>query len=87
LTSFDASLCTSINYGIDDGMGEMRKITVEVPEDLLEKAQEFTGVGISETVRKGLELLRQREAQQRVRALRGKIKFGVDLMALRALED
>jgi hypothetical protein len=34
-----------------------------------------------------LELLRQREVQNRARRLRGKIKFGVDLMKLREDED
>jgi hypothetical protein len=68
-------------------MGEMRKITVHVPEELLEKAQAFTGEGVTETVRQGLLTLSQREALLRLRALRGKVKFGVDLMKLRKEED
>ena len=69
------------------GMGETRKITVEVPEDLLASAQAYTGEGVTETVREALELLRQREVQNRARQWRGKIKFGVDLMKLREAED
>ena len=68
-------------------MGETRKITVEVPEDLLASAQAFTGEGVTETVREALELLRQREVQNRARQLRGRIKFGVDLMKLRQAEN
>jgi hypothetical protein len=68
-------------------MSEMRKITVHVPEELLEKAQAFTGEGVTETVRQGLLTLSQREALLRLRALRGKVKFGIDLMKLRKEED
>ena len=85
--SFGTILNTSVRYGMDYGMGEMRKITVEVPRDLLESAQDFTGEGVTETVRLGLHKLASVRAQQKARELRGKIKFGVDLMALRKLED
>lgn len=68
-------------------MGQMRKITVEVPEDLLESAQDFTGEGVTETVRLGLRKLASVRAQQKARELRGKIKFSIDLVALRKLED
>ena len=67
-------------------MGEMRKITVEVPEDLIASVQAGAGTGVTETVRQALELMRQRQALQRLRALRGKVQFGVDLMALRQAE-
>ncbi len=33
------------------------KITVEIPEDLLEKAQQASGAGITQNVRTALELL------------------------------
>ena len=68
-------------------MGEMRKITVEVDEGDLEAAQKYTGEGISETVRAALRKLRSTQAQREALRLKGKIKFGVDLMALRKLED
>jgi hypothetical protein len=62
---------------------ENQKITAHLPKDLLRSAQRATGKGITETLREGLELLRAREAGRRLRALRGKVKFSVDLMALR----
>ncbi|HEY1615487.1 MAG TPA: hypothetical protein VGF97_17540 [Rhizomicrobium sp.] len=68
-------------------MSEMRKITVEVSEEVLQSAQEFTGEGVTETVRAGLNRLAAIRSQQKARALRGKIKFGVDLMSLRQRED
>jgi Arc/MetJ-type ribon-helix-helix transcriptional regulator len=64
-------------------MGEMRKITVEVPEHDLVAAQNFTGSGVSETVREGLKRLAAIRAQQEMRTLRGTFKFGVDLDTLR----
>ncbi len=60
-----------------------RKITVHVRGDLLAKAQKATGAGISETVRKGLELLAASEAYDRLLKMRGKVKFSVDLDELR----
>ena len=41
-------------------METVRKITVEVPQDLLEKAQRASGTGITQTVRAGLQSLRHR---------------------------
>jgi hypothetical protein len=56
-------------------MGTARKITVEVPEDLLEKAQEASGAGITQTVRTGLQLVAASHAYARLRELRGKVRF------------
>ncbi|MDE2182554.1 MAG: hypothetical protein KGJ78_05980 [Alphaproteobacteria bacterium] len=61
----------------------MRKITVEVPEQDLEKAQAFTGQGVTETVRAGLKKLASIRAQQELRKLRGKVKFSMSLDELR----
>jgi len=64
-------------YGMQAGMGEMRKITVEVSKDDLDAAQEYTGTGVSETVRTALAKLRSDSAQKRALALRGKVKFSM----------
>ena len=64
-------------------MGEMRKITVEVPEDMLERLQSFTGEGVSDTVRKALQRLDAARAQHEFRKLRGTFKFSLDLDELR----
>jgi hypothetical protein len=56
-------------------MGEMRKITVDVPADDLAAAQEYTGAGVTETVRTALKKLRSIKAQQELSKLRGKVAF------------
>lgn len=57
-------------------MATARKVTVEVPESLLEKAQEASGTGITQTIRTGLQLLAASRAYDRLLQLRGKVRFG-----------
>ncbi|HEV2170781.1 MAG TPA: hypothetical protein VGR40_07525 [Candidatus Binatus sp.] len=64
-------------------MSGERKITVYVRNDLLSKAQKAARAGVSETVRKGLELLAASEAYEGLLKMRGKVKFSVDLNQLR----
>ncbi len=78
-----ASLFTSVRYGTLPGMGEMRKITVEIPADLLEGAQAYTGEGVTETVRAALKKLDAARAQRDFRTLRGAFRFSIDLDELR----
>ena len=63
-------------------MGE-RKITVHVPEDLLARAQQSSGQGITETIRQGLRLVAAGETFRQVAKLRGTVKFSLDLARLR----
>ena len=56
-------------------MQTSRKITVEVPPELLEKAQRASGSGITQTVRTGLQLVAASHAYARLRQLRGKVRF------------
>ena len=58
-------------------MGEMRKITVQVPEDVLERAQAYTQEGVTQTVTAALRRLASIQAQQELLKLRGKVKFSV----------
>jgi hypothetical protein len=71
------SLNTSLKAGINAGMGDMRKITVLVPEDVLEVAQAYTGEGVTQTVTAGLKRLASIQAQQELLKLRGKVKFAM----------
>jgi hypothetical protein len=64
-------------------MSNAKKITVHVPEDLLMKAQKSTGQGITETIRRGLQLVAASESYEGLRRLRGKVKFSVNLQKLR----
>ena len=65
-------------------MRSARKVTVEVPIELLRKAQESSGEGVTATLRKGLELVAASRAQEGLRRLRGRVKLSIDLRALRA---
>ena len=60
-----------------------RKITVHIPEDLLERAQKSSGQGVTETVRQGLRLVAAGDTFRRVAKLRGRVKFSLDLARLR----
>jgi Arc/MetJ-type ribon-helix-helix transcriptional regulator len=64
-------------------MKAAKKITVHVPEELLEKARRSTGRGITETVRQGLRLVAAGETYAQLRGLRGKVAIEVDLDKLR----
>ena len=60
-----------------------RKITVHVPEELLERAQKSSGQGITETIRQGLRLVAAGETFRQVARLRGTVKFSLDHARLR----
>jgi len=70
-TIFNAGL----GYGIILLMERARKITVEVPAELLDKAQRASGAGITQTVRAGLQLMAASEAYARLLQFRGKVRF------------
>jgi hypothetical protein len=57
---------------------------MELPEALLRDAQQVTGEGVTETVRRGLRLVAAGKAYQGIRRLRGKVRFSMDLEELRA---
>ena len=56
-------------------MDTARKITVEIPAELLDKAQRASGAGITQTVRTGLQLVAASQAYAELRKLRGKVRF------------
>lgn len=64
-------------------MDKKKKITVEVPEELLASAQACTGEGVTETVRRGLRMLASTKAQQEARDLRGKVRFSMTWQELK----
>jgi hypothetical protein len=65
-------------------METARKITVEVPQELLKKAQRASGTGITQTVRTGLRLVAASRTYARLRQLRGKVRFTRTLAELKA---
>ncbi|MEW6324770.1 MAG: hypothetical protein AB1515_05230 [Nitrospirota bacterium] len=60
-----------------------RKLTVEVPDDLLERATAATKEGITPTIRRGLELVAAGGAYAKLRKLKGRVKFSVTVSDLR----
>ena len=76
-----------MRYGIHAGtlsfMAQLKKITVLLPEDLLRKAQESSGQGITPTIRQGLELVAAGRAYDRLRRLRGQVKLSITTARLR----
>ncbi len=62
---------------------QVRKITVVLPKDLVEKALAATGLGLTPTIRKGLETVAAAEAYERLRSRRGKVKFSINVDELR----
>ncbi len=68
-------------------MANQRKITVSIPENLLKEAQLSTNEGITATVRRGLQLLVTSSAYKKLRKLRGKVKFSLDIDKLREHQE
>lgn len=64
-------------------MEAVRKITIEIPAELLERAQGASGDGITQTVRAGLELVAASHAYERLRKFRGKVRFSRTIAELK----
>lgn len=60
-------------------MKNSKKITLNLPSDLIQDAQKITGVGITETIREALIELKKKKAREEILKLRGKIAFELDL--------
>lgn len=60
-----------------------RRITANLPGELLDEATRVTGKGITETIVAGLELVRRSRAYAKAQALRGHVHLNVDLEAAR----
>lgn len=61
----------------------IQKVTIHVDRELLRRAQERTGKGVTATIRQGLELVAASEVYDRLRALRGQVTFSISLDELR----
>ena len=64
-------------------MAKVRKITVQLPQDLLEKAQQASGTGVTQTIRAGLQLVAASQTYARVRQFRGKVRFSRSVQELK----
>ena len=68
-------LNTGPRYGIICVVERARKITVEVPSELLDKAQRASGAGITQTIRTGLQLVAATRTYARLRQFRGWVAY------------
>jgi|SRR5579863_904361 len=88
----NASLDAVLTYGIGSGIvlrmpkERMKKLTVIVPQELLERATRASRSGVTPTVRMGLKLVAAQEAYARLRRLRGKVKRGMTWQEIRGDE-
>jgi hypothetical protein len=68
---------------MDRSVSRARRITANLPEDLLDEAMKLTRKGITETLVEGLRLVRRSHGYDRAMALRGKLQLDVDLESSR----
>ena len=64
-------------------MNTTRRVTANLPIDLLDGACRVTGKGITETLVTGLALVKRSAAAQKASRLRGRLHLDVDLEASR----
>ena len=64
-------------------MEQVRKVPIEIPADLLERAQKSSGTGITQTVRAGLQLLAAAQAYEDLRRMRGTYRFSRSLAEIK----
>jgi hypothetical protein len=60
-------------------MGQVRKITANIPADILATAQRMTGKGVTLTLIEGLKALDRQARLSALRQARGKVDFQLDL--------
>lgn len=64
-------------------MEHLRKVTANIPRDILDHAQRLTGKGITLTLVEGLKALDRNARRSTLRQLRGKVGFDLDLQRTR----
>ncbi len=75
-----------MHYGMYGRMNEKRKIrrvTANLPADLLEEACQVSGAGVTETLTQGLSLVKRGAALAKASRLRGRLKLDIDLQVSR----
>jgi hypothetical protein len=61
----------------------LRKVTVNLPADLVDDAIRITAKGLTPTIIEGLHEIQRRAKRSALRQLRGKIRIDLDLAAAR----
>jgi hypothetical protein len=60
-----------------------KKVTVNVPADVLARARAITGRGVTDTIVEGLRELDRQRQRSILRGLKGRVHFQLDLMKTR----
>lgn len=68
-------------------MSALRKVTLNLPSDLLDGAMKDSGKGLTETIREALEARRRERALSRLLALKGKSRITESWEELRGKYD
>jgi len=58
---------------------KIRRVTANLPADLLQEACRVSGVGVTETLTQGLSLIKRRGALAKASRLRGRLILDIDL--------
>jgi hypothetical protein len=66
-------LCQYVN------MDRIKRITANLPEDLIKQATDVTQKGITETLIEGLRLIKRSSAYEKAQQLKGKLDLKIDL--------
>ena len=63
---------------------DVKKVTMYLPRELLKRATDHTGKGITETVRSALEIVVANDASAKILQYRGKVKMTINTDELRS---
>lgn len=66
---------------------KLRKVTLMLPEELIDRAMRVSGKGLTQTVRESLEDTARKEVFKKVLDLQGTMKIKLDLDRLREDRD
>lgn len=64
---------------MDRQINNIKKITINLPGQLLKEAQQVTGKNMTETIISGLEILKRSQAYNLAMKLKGRLNLKVDL--------
>ena len=57
----------------------IQRVTANLPKKLLQEAQKVSGLGITETIIQGLEIIQRRRSYDYAMGLKGKLNLKIDL--------
>jgi hypothetical protein len=64
-------------------MEKIKRITANLPEELIRQATSITGKNLTDTLIEGLQMVKRTAAFEKAQKLKGKIKLEIDLEASR----